>query len=819
VRIDPMKAREEEPKNPGNTREGDDFPYQDYSSVAKTILPIAEELHRKGESWEKIAHKLRVSKTSLYNWRKLQQIGSTKNRMIILSISILSSIIFLPGTCLAMDNEGTVIGYGWLVETELDPRGEVIATCSQSALHLWSLKGEMISVYQSPDRAFLAGLEWSPDGSMIAVADSYRRIILLRAPDLSVISYIYHQVPVDEPDCGSWHSDSLHGLSPLHIAWSPDSTKIGVAWCPVQVEIFDILSGEELDKIPEDPFPYIHGVDWSPDGRYLLVAQGGPATLYSVKTGQTEMVFEGGGAGFYSSNGSMIATIAGTRFISHNTKTGEMISQIRGGSEGTCLAWSPDGERIATGTDNGPILVWRANDGELIQNLSCTYGASTISWSGIILVAGSKNRNIHVWGTNATGGLVLFSKLGGLGSSVEKVEWFPSEKRLLVIHTRFMDSAKIYAWNKWENEWYTQLEIKPDMGSAQIRSGSLSPDGGMLAVISGTHSAQNILIIEAWLGNLVNRLETSKPLTVVEWNPVNQLLAAGHENGIDVWNTETSQLISSLNMGEAQVLCFDWSPSGDMLAIGLLEGRQSRLEIWDPFESRLLSILPTLYYLRSIAWSPDGSKIAISTGLYPEIDNDAYLPTVCSIKGLGNITLLRTRTGKGFELDILDSLIVPGHGSIAWAPNSSIIAASVLGTGTPSTEIEQCLETLHPQENTGNPILIIRAEKQLRHIGSLTGFTKKIPSISWSNDGSLIAAGSEDGTTKIWETGEIQPIPENQTTYTILLILVMLILANYIKLHNEVKVKIQRKPVNNAVWFTKGFLNWVSLGGKGRISS
>jgi hypothetical protein len=49
--------------------------YRSLSSVARSLLPIAEEMHRQGLSWGEIAGRLGVSHTALFVWRKLEKNG------------------------------------------------------------------------------------------------------------------------------------------------------------------------------------------------------------------------------------------------------------------------------------------------------------------------------------------------------------------------------------------------------------------------------------------------------------------------------------------------------------------------------------------------------------------------------------------------------------------------------------------------------------------------------------------------------------------------------------------------------------------------
>lgn len=57
---------------------GTDLPYRSLSSVAERCLPIAEEMHRGGMPWRKVAKELRVSHTALFVWRKLKARGGER---------------------------------------------------------------------------------------------------------------------------------------------------------------------------------------------------------------------------------------------------------------------------------------------------------------------------------------------------------------------------------------------------------------------------------------------------------------------------------------------------------------------------------------------------------------------------------------------------------------------------------------------------------------------------------------------------------------------------------------------------------------------
>ena len=47
--------------------------YRSLSSVARVLLPRAEEMHHQGMTWRQISRELKISKSTLYIWRRLEK--------------------------------------------------------------------------------------------------------------------------------------------------------------------------------------------------------------------------------------------------------------------------------------------------------------------------------------------------------------------------------------------------------------------------------------------------------------------------------------------------------------------------------------------------------------------------------------------------------------------------------------------------------------------------------------------------------------------------------------------------------------------------
>src|SRR6266571_6313394 len=244
------------------------------------------------------------------------------------------------------------------------PHGSRIASGGDGkAVHIWNANtGRTILKYTGhsgllPD---VFALAWSPDGSHIASAcssigmDQTIHIWNTRTGE-SVLSY--------PTRCG-W----LPSFSVLALTWSPDGTRIASTCGDKNVRIWDARNGENL-AIYTTPADWVRDLAWSPDSRFLAVANGTKADnsiqIWDTATGGVILTYSGHTDSIrniaWSPNGVYLASASNDNTVRvWNVTTGDTLTTYRGHRHwATAVAWSPDGMRIASASNDKTVRIWR----------------------------------------------------------------------------------------------------------------------------------------------------------------------------------------------------------------------------------------------------------------------------------------------------------------------------------------------------------------------------------------------------------------------------------------------------------------------------
>lgn len=241
--------------------------------------------------------------------------------------------------------------------------------------------------------------------------------------------------------------------------WSPDASRLAIgdgigavyASAPTGISIWDVSSGERLSRIEQGASALLTALAWSPDGRYMASCSRAPSlTVWDAGSGEALWSVQP------CFDPTVLAWSPDSRYLAANpfapwivtlwqVQTHSIAGTLEEGElapyKALEAAFSPDGQRLALGTDEGLVMVWHlGEDGEEARlALPFPYHMDQITglaWSpdGDYLLSGSCDHHVALWRA-ATGDLLYVSGSRGRDNLVEDVAWAPDNGCLAVCDT------------------------------------------------------------------------------------------------------------------------------------------------------------------------------------------------------------------------------------------------------------------------------------------------------------------------------------------------------------------------------------------------
>ncbi len=371
------------------------------------------------------------------------------------------------------------------------------------------------------------------------------------------------------------------------------------------------------------------------------------------------------------------------------------------------VAYSPDGKRLATGSDDKTAKIWDAGTGKLLMTLlGHTDKVESVAFSpdGKRLATGSDDKTAKIW--DARTGKELMT----LREHTDKVEWVafsPDGKRLATASDD--QTAKI--WDLETGKVVVTLGEPTEKPGpkATVESVAFSPDGKRLASGSDDKTAK---IWDAETGKLLMTLRGHEDkVETVAFTPDGKRLATGSDDETaKIWDAQTGNLLITLKGHEAQIEAVAFSPDGRRLATASLD---NTARIWDAETGGepLMILRGYKDKFEDIAFSPDGKRLATAS------DNKTAKIWDTEPEGTEVVT-------------VRESSWVT---SVAFSPDGGRLAT---GSNDNTAKIWDA--------ETGKRLMI------------LSGHENWVTSVAFSPDGKRLATGSNDNTAKIWdaETGK-----------------------------------------------------------------
>ncbi|EIW75622.1 WD40 repeat-like protein [Coniophora puteana RWD-64-598 SS2] len=335
-----------------------------------------------------------------------------------------------------------------------------------------------------------------------------------------------------------------------------------------------------------------------------------------------------------------------------------------------CLAYSPDGAFLATGSDDNMIRIWETStglqNGEVLKGHTSHIHAIDYSPDGQHLVSGSHDHSIRVWDTNThqtimgplkchnlvhsvkyspDGAFIASGDHDGLklwaahtGNSVatyvhprriNSVSFSPSGEHVATAcRDRFI---RIFTLN------VSGLELSREISghTSSVTSIQYSPDGSVIA------SASEDYTISLWNSHSGERIRDPlhhngghEWIWAIDISRIDSLASGAEDGIICIWDLQCEDTITKRLFGhDGRVRAVKFTPDSTRLVSG---GDDETIRVWDVQSGASLQVWnPHDRPVVALSISSDGSRLASGSGPYGSYYSTTRVWDVNSYEAIG----------------------------------------------------------------------------------------------------------------------------------------------------------------------------------------
>jgi WD40 repeat protein len=554
---------------------------------------------------------------------------------------------------------------------------------------------------------YITTMSLHPNGKLLAIGDNFGNICIWQVRNSQIALEKILEIKTHQ----RWISS---------LAFSDDGKILASGSIDASVCCWNIDDGQ-IKQTFEGHTDSVIGLKFSNDGEFLAsVSHDRTLRLWNVSDGNWRQIISGEGifitAIAFNQHGNTLATVCTDKQLRlWNIFTGQcyQVFSVKHTCHITALAFSPDGNIIATGSSSADCTVklWNIHNGRYLQTCSGhSSGVKCITFSpdGKLLASCSRDKTIRFW--NVPDGKCV-QVLYAHGDEVSHINFNSDGSKLASCSS----DQTVKLWDVKQGRVFKTIKGYEN----EVRALVFSPDSEML--VSG-HGDSKIRLWDISKGEVLRILEGHKnTVTSVNISQDGRKLVSGSEDKtVKIWDIFTGDVLQTWKVDKREIWSVAFNHDSKTIAAGC-DGKTIANDI-DHEEVRLWNV-------------PDNRYDKVHERIFSGHDSAVY-SVVFSPQEVGQILASASTdwTIKLWELstgEVLRTLEGHTHAvmSVAFSPQ---INQRVIASGSFDRTVR--LWNL----NNGECFRIFQ------------GHTQPVFSVTFSPNGKTIASGSFDSTIKLW---------------------------------------------------------------------